>query len=89
VSFPDRQATEQRLVGLVEGRLSPEEVADWARAYVIDESTHPPKMDQSVWLALQLLCGADMQSGPGEYLHGQRDYELWLAQYQREIENLQ
>jgi hypothetical protein len=85
MTFPSRADTEARLAELVEGTLTPEEAADWARPFVVDESTHSDSMDWPVWQALKHLLGADLLSTPSEYLHGRDDYVNWLTEFRRAV----
>ena len=71
--FPSRVEVEGHLAALAEGRLSPEEVSDWARPFVVYDSTHPTPMDWEVWQMLEALIGADLRVTPNDYLHGVAD----------------
>jgi hypothetical protein len=85
--FPSRVEVEEHLAALAEGRLSPEEVSDWARPFVVDDSTHPTPMDWAVWQGLEALIGADLRVTPNDYLHGVADFEKWLADFRRSIDD--
>jgi hypothetical protein len=85
MTFPSRAYTEARLVALVDGSLTPEEAAEWARPFVVDESTHPDRLDVPVWQALTELLGADLRSSPSEYLHGPDDYASWLTTFRQAV----
>jgi hypothetical protein len=85
--FPSRVEVEGHLAALAEGRLSPEEVSHWARPLVVDDSTHPTPMDWEVWQMLEALIGADLRVTPNDYLHGVADFEKWLADFRRSIDD--
>jgi hypothetical protein len=63
---------------LVQGVVSREEVADWAMGLIEDESTDYSS-NPTLWTALDRLAGADLQQGPGVYLHDDTDFRAWLA----------
>lgn len=72
----------ERLEGLVSGRLSPAEVADWARPLVVDDSTRSDGWyDPPMWEALKLLLAADLLVTPDSFLYGPQDYEIWLTDF--------
>ncbi|WP_404385020.1 hypothetical protein LL946_04025 [Knoellia locipacati] len=73
---PTRDALRQRLLDLLSRRITPEEAADWAAAWVRDAS--PDVKDQLVWDALKKLSGADLRVSPDEYLHSEPDFHAWL-----------
>jgi len=85
ISFPSRAETKARLVALAEGTLSPGEADDWARPFVVDASTHPDRMDEPVWVAINRLFGADLPSNPGEYLDKPADYASWLTGFRETV----
>jgi hypothetical protein len=66
------------LSGLVQDSVSREEAADWALDRVKDESADYSS-HATLWTALDRLAGADLQQGPGIYLHGESDFRSWLA----------
>jgi hypothetical protein len=73
---PTRAELRKRLHDLLEGRVSREEVAEWAGGWV---GADDPRVDDStVWQALERLSGADMKTGPEEYLHSEPDFHAWL-----------
>lgn len=73
---PDRAEVRQRLLDLVAGRASREEVATWASTWVIQDD--PAVDDPIVWNALRDLAGADLKVNPVDYLHGEADFHEWL-----------
>jgi len=73
---PTRAELRKCVLNLLEGRLSREEVAEWAGGWV---GADDPRVDDStVWQALERLSGADMKTGPEEYLHSESDFHAWL-----------
>lgn len=68
------------MVGLVHGSVSREEAANWAMARLKDELADYSS-DANLWAALDRLAGADLQQGPGMYLHGEEDFRSWLADF--------
>ena len=83
MNFPTRTEVSARLTDLTEGRLSPEEAAEWARPFVTDESLQPAHLDKPVWDAVTRLLGADLRRSPNEYLHGPDDFAAWLAEFRQ------
>lgn len=77
---PPRSEVRQVLRDLVEGRRTPGEVADWATPWIA--ARHPAVEDEAVWNALTTLSGADIEVEPGDYLHGQEDFETWLEDFE-------
>lgn len=73
---PTRAEVRERLLDLLSSRCTREEVADWAASW-IREAT-PDVSDAVVWSALKELSGADLKSGPDEYLHEESDFHQWL-----------
>lgn len=67
-----------RMVGLIQASVTREGVADWAMARIKDESADYSS-SSTLWTALDRLAGADLQQGPGVYLHGEEDLRSWLA----------
>jgi hypothetical protein len=64
--------------GMIQGSVRREEAADWAMSRIKDESADYSS-DATLWTALDRLAGADLQQGPGVYLHGEEDFRSWLA----------
>ncbi|SDS63326.1 hypothetical protein SAMN04489812_2509 [Microlunatus soli] len=75
-SVPDRDSVRERLLALLSGRMSREEVADWANPWVTADD--PSIEDSVVWEALKELAGADLKVSPSAYLHGEDDFHAWL-----------
>ena len=74
------------MTALIEGSARREEVADWALALVRDGSADYSS-DGALWTALDRLAGADLQQGPGVYLHGEEDFRSWLADLDKAMEH--
>lgn len=73
---PDRAEVRQRLLDLLSGRASREEISAWASAWVTQDA--PDVEDLIVWNALRDLAGADLKVSPVDYLHGENDFHEWL-----------
>ncbi len=76
---PTSEEVEDRLVLLVTGRATAEEVADWAARW--DFADDPGIDDPHIWDTIGILAGADLKTGPSTYLHGQSDFEHWLENF--------
>ncbi|GIJ28144.1 hypothetical protein Vqi01_33060 [Micromonospora qiuiae] len=72
------QQVRSRMAALIQGSVRREEVADWALELIKDESADYSS-DSTLWTALDRLAGADLQEGPGVYLHGEEDFRAWIA----------
>lgn len=81
--FPTRGDVERVLSELANGALTPVEANGWAARFVVDERTHPERMDEAVWDALNELYGADLEVEPGEPLHVQEDFNAWLEAFRQ------
>jgi len=66
------------MAALLLGSGRREEVADWALGLIKDESADYSS-DSTLWTALDRLAGADLQQGPGIYLHDKEDFRAWIA----------
>ena len=75
---PTRVEVAARLQGLIDGRLSREEVATWAKRWVTADD--PRIRDQAVWSVLQSMSGADLISTDRPYLYGLEDFQAWLEE---------
>lgn len=73
---PRRADVRERLLDLLAGRASREEVAAWASAWVTHDD--PTVEDPIVWNGLRDLAGADLRISPVDYLHGEDDFHEWL-----------
>jgi hypothetical protein len=76
---PTSEEVEDRLVQLVTGRATAEEVADWAARW--DSADDPGIDDPHIWDTIGTLAGADLKTGPSTCLHGQSDFEHWLEEF--------
>lgn len=75
-SSPNRAAVRERLLDLLAGRASREEVSAWASTWVRQQD--PVVEDHVVWQALRDLSGADLKVSPVDYFHGEGDFHEWL-----------
>lgn len=73
---PTRDLLKARLLDLLAGRTTREEVADWAVEWV--REPRPDVHDPVVWEALTQMAGADLRVSPTAYLHGESDFHAWL-----------
>jgi hypothetical protein len=60
------------------GKMTREEVSDWASFYVMADK--PTIDDKSVWDLLILLSGIDILDSPTTYLHNEEDINVWIKQ---------
>jgi hypothetical protein len=77
-SFPERRVVEERLQGLLDERLTREEVAAWAWPFV--EQPHPPVTDFPAWDALESLAMCDGRHDNGNYMYDKVSFRAWLEQ---------
>ncbi|MFI6760146.1 hypothetical protein ACIBF5_13510 [Micromonospora sp. NPDC050417] len=78
---PTLDEVEDRLVALIEGRLSRDEVDRWAARWVTQDGLD---WDDLSWWALNLLYGIDLPAGEdGGYLHDDEQIRLWLAELRK------
>lgn len=75
---PSRAEVDTRLVKLLEGKQSREEVADWASQWI--RASEPGVNDPAVWKALTCLVGADMITTDRPYLYDEVDFRDWLEE---------
>lgn len=75
---PSREVLRARLLDLLAGRATREEVADWAVKWVREPM--PDVQDPIAWEALKQLSGADLRISPRDYLHSEVDFHSWLDQ---------
>lgn len=75
-AIPTREVLRKRLTDLLTGRLTREEVANWAGEWVRQQA--PAVEDFVAWEALRELAGADLRSSPMDYLHDESDFHAWL-----------
>lgn len=73
---PRRSDVRERLLDLLAGRASREEVAAWASTWVTQDD--PAVEDPIVWNGLRDLAGADLKISPVDYLHSENDFHEWL-----------
>lgn len=76
---PTKEEIINKLKLILQGKLSREEVADWASEYVMQDE--PNISDETVWELLQVVSGVDLQDSPDEYLHVEQDIKDWIDKY--------
>jgi hypothetical protein len=76
--LPSRAEVEAKLIDLIEGQCSREEVASWASPWV--RAADLDVEDLALWDALENLCGADLKTMDRPYLHGETDFRAWLEE---------
>lgn len=79
MSQPTIEEIVKKLNMIFEGKLSREEVSDWASEYVMQDE--PCIEDETVWEFLQVVSGVDIKDSPEEYLHVEQDLEDWIKKY--------
>jgi hypothetical protein len=77
---PSRKEVEEKMLNLLNGTLTKEQVADWASRWITQSD--PNISDEAVWNALMSLAGADTLEAPGVYLHTEPDLHAWLDELQ-------
>jgi hypothetical protein len=73
---PSLSNVADQLRGLIAGRHTRQEVAEWAAQWLTAD--HPGVEDRIVWRTLEALGAADLKTGPDEYLYGESDFHAWL-----------
>ncbi len=76
MNIPTRKDVEIRLIALITGNISREQISEWASQWT--ELENPPLDDQVVWNTLEALSGADSKSTDRPYLFNKEDFEDWL-----------
>jgi hypothetical protein len=79
MSQPTREEIIDKLKMILLGKLTREEVADWASEYVMQDE--PNISDETVWELLQTVSGVDLKDSPDEYLHVEQDIIDWINKY--------
>ena len=82
--LPSRREVRQKFLDVLAGRISREDAASWADAWV--DGPHPRVDDFVVWEALKDLSGIDLQVNPTDYLHNEADIHRWLDKVENAIE---
>lgn len=73
---PTIQDIQNRLMSVLNGKMSREAIADWANIYVLQED--PMVNDEQVWKLLTILSGIDIKDSPTDYLHTEEDIKNWI-----------
>ncbi|WP_327874248.1 DNA-binding protein [Aeribacillus composti] len=76
---PTKEEIINKLKMILQGKLTLEEVADWASKYVMQDE--PNISDETVWELLQIVSGIDLKDSPDEYLHVEQDIIDWINKY--------
>ncbi len=76
MNAPSRSEVHDRLMQLLRGDVSREEVTKWANHWVAADD--PEVEDRVVWKALGRLSAADLLISPTDYFHGEEDFQDWL-----------
>jgi hypothetical protein len=78
--IPTRADVEAKLLDLIEGRASREEVSSWAQYWLHEDFEKGRDLfDDPVLLdALEALSGADLGGFERPYLHYEEDFRAWL-----------
>jgi hypothetical protein len=77
---PTRAEIRQVLVWLIDDLITPEEADEWAVNWILNDD-YLDVGDPRVWKLLTQLNGADLQTEPGEYLHGKENFRQWLHEF--------
>jgi hypothetical protein len=76
---PSRAEVERQFIELLAGRVSRDTVNRWAAHWVAADD--PAVEDPSIWWALGILYGIDLQHGPSEpYLHDDEQIASWVEE---------
>ena len=78
LSAPSQKEVQAKLVALISGDRSREEVASWAESWMIQDE--PEVHDAMVWRTLDRLSGADMIDFDRPYLYDESDLRDWLEE---------
>lgn len=76
---PTKEEILSRFKLILQGRISREEVADWASEYVMQDSHDVT--DETVWDLLLIACGVDLKDSPDEYLHDEQNIKGWIKEF--------
>lgn len=76
---PTKEEIINKLKMILQGKLTREEVADWASEYVMQDE--PNISEETVWELLQIVSGIDLKDSPNEYLHVEQDIIDWINKY--------
>jgi hypothetical protein len=79
---PSRADVENKLHGLIEGRVTRDVTAAWAMQWVAAED--PGVDDPVVWNALNSLAGADAVTTDRPHLFEEIDFRAWLDELRRD-----
>lgn len=76
---PTKTEVREKLVSLVEGSGSRDEIENWAWKIVC--MSEPPNMPAEVWETIKALAMCEERNGGPDmpYVYGRADFENWLA----------
>lgn len=78
-----KEPTKEAIIGkfeqILNGKISREEVSDWASEFIMHDE--PVINDNTVWKLLKLASGVDLKVSPDEYLHIEQDIKDWIDKY--------
>ena len=78
LSAPSQKEVQAKLLALILGDCSREDVASWAESWIIQDE--PEVHDAMVWRTLDRLSGADMIDFDRPYLYDESDFRDWLEE---------
>ncbi|MGB0384817.1 MAG: hypothetical protein ACPGWR_08350 [Ardenticatenaceae bacterium] len=78
LSAPSQKEVQAKLLALIFGDCSREEVASWAESWIVQDD--PEVGDPIVWRTLDRLSGADMIDFDRPYLYDETDFRHWLEE---------
>ncbi|GAC43915.1 hypothetical protein [Paenibacillus popilliae] len=78
---PTKEEVLSKLLSILQGSLTREEVADWASEFVMQDE--PSVTDEVVWDLLKIASGVDIKASPDEYLHIEQDIMNWINKFKR------
>lgn len=64
---------------ILQGKVTREEVADFASYYVFQDT--PNIENELTWKLLTIACGVDLKNSPDDYLHDEQDIKDWITSY--------
>jgi hypothetical protein len=78
---PTLQETREKLLGLLSGRYSRDEVRDWAWPWVITDDPHVD--DRVLWRVVTAMAAVDTPADPDGYLFWEPDFHAWLDELEQ------
>lgn len=84
MTVPTRSDVRRWLSELARGVISREQAANVARPWIGDREAEVT--DSALWAPLASLGGADLESGPCEYLYDVWDFAEWLEEFELTVD---